>query len=160
MARALLLKPRRGSDSLGVAIVRRGPVPRSRANDEHIAQTLVRGAEVTVAVLGEAVGSPLLIELPPGRPYSFLRKYVLRPRRAPLADRALAERVRREAREIARLLGVAWAARLDFIHDARDARLYFLECDAAPLIGRGSAFSDSLLAAGIGRAEQLRRLVA
>jgi hypothetical protein len=53
---------------------------------------------MTVAVFdGRIAGMPLRIHLPEGVPYSFFRKYLLRPPRAPLADAALAERVRRAA---------------------------------------------------------------
>jgi hypothetical protein len=41
---------------------------------------------LTVGVFGDRVGMPLRILLPEGTPYSFLRKYLLRPARAPLAD--------------------------------------------------------------------------
>ena len=149
----MVVKPRRGSDSIGVRIVRGAPP------GEHLLQELVRGSELTVAVLHGTVGAPLHIELPPGTSYSFVHKYLLRPRRAPLDDAALAERVRDSALRIALLLGVDWAARVDFIYEPRRDRLCFLECDVAPLIGGGSAFSDSLLAAGMPRAEQLRRLI-
>jgi D-alanine-D-alanine ligase-like ATP-grasp enzyme len=150
----MVVKPRRGSDSLGVRIARRPPVP-----PDYMAQERVIGSELTVAVLHGAVGSPLRIGLPEGALYSFARKYLLRPRREPLGDAVLAERVRQTALRISVLLRVDWAARVDFIHDPRRDRLCFLECDAAPLIGAGSAFADSLLAAGMPRAEQLRRLI-
>lgn len=63
--------------------------------------------------------------------------------------------MRVEALRIAAALGVDWAARIDFIHETTTDRLYFLECDVAPLVGEGSAFELSLTAAGIGRREQL-----
>ena len=106
-----------------------------------------------VAVLHGAVGAPLRIELPPGAIYSFARKYVLRPRRVPIVDKPVQD----TALRIAELFGVNWAARIDFIRSAE--RLVFLECDVAPLVGAGSAFSDSLAAGGMPRAEQLRRLI-
>jgi D-alanine-D-alanine ligase-like ATP-grasp enzyme len=159
MAFPLLIKPRRGSDSIGIRILPSGPIPR-RYRNEHLAQELVRGAELTVAVLGGVAGSPLRIDLPEGTPYSFMQKYLLRPRRGPLRDAGLAERICETALKIAALLGVDWAARIDFIHESRSGRLCFLECDVAPLIGKGSAFCDSLLAGGIDRPEQLRLLSA
>ena len=88
-------------------------------------------------------------------PYSFARKYLMRPRRVPIIDK----RVQDAALRIAALLGVDWAARVDFIYDRRRDRLCFLECDAAPLIGLGSAFADSLAAGGMPRAGQLARLI-
>lgn len=60
---------------------------------------------------GRIAGTPLRIHLPEGAPYSFFRKYLLRPARAPLADAALAERVRSTALGIARMFAVDWAAR-------------------------------------------------
>jgi D-alanine-D-alanine ligase-like ATP-grasp enzyme len=152
----MIVKPRRGSDSLGVRIARAGPLPDP---EQYVAQEQVIGTELTVSVLHETVGRPLRIALPEGTLYSFARKYLLRARREPLADAALGERVRETALRIAALLGVDWAARVDFIYDAKRDRLCFLECDVAPLIGIGSAFSVSLLAAGMPRAEQLRRLI-
>jgi D-alanine-D-alanine ligase-like ATP-grasp enzyme len=155
----LMLKPRRGSDSLGVSLLRVGPLPAPARTERYITQQYVRGAELTIAVSGARAGVPLRIVLPEGTPYSFPRKYLLRPRRAPLTDAGLAERVRRTALEIARIFGVDWAARIDLIHETRTDRLCFLECDVAPLVGANSAFAASLQAAGISRVEQLRMLL-
>lgn len=155
----LVLKPRRGSDSIGVRMLRASPIPERMRNDGYVAQQYVRGAELTVAVLHERAGIPLRILLPEGTPYSFSRKYLLRPPRAPVAGTHLAERVRLAALKIAGILGVDWAARVDLIHEAATDRLYFLECDVVPLIGAHSAFAASLEAGGIPRAEQLRLLL-
>ena len=144
----MVIKPRRGSDSLGVRIARSGPIPA-----DCLGQELLTGTEITVAVLHETVGAPLRIELPPGTIYSFAHKYFLRPRRVPIVDK----QVQKTALRIATLFGVNWAARVDFIRTAD--RLVFLECDVAPLVGAGSAFADSLAAGGMPRAEQLRRLI-
>jgi len=151
----LIVKPRRGSDSLGVRILRRGPIPRG---EDWLVQEFVIGMELTVAVLHDGIGTPLRIALPEGTPYSFSRKYLLRPQRMPMTD-ALSIRVRDTAVKVAKLLGVDWAARVDFIYDRRRDRLCFLECDVAPMIGAGSAFADSLLAAGIARDQQLRLIL-
>jgi D-alanine-D-alanine ligase-like ATP-grasp enzyme len=110
-------------------------------------------------VIGTEIGRPLAIHLPPGVPYSFVRKYLRRPRLEPLADVVLAGRVRATALKLARLFAVNWAARVDFIAEA-SGRLCFLECDVAPMIAIGSAFERSFTAAGIARAEQLRLLTA
>lgn len=155
----LFLKPRRGSDSIGVRLLRQGPIPRSARTSGHIAQECVLGAELTIAVLHGRMGMPLQILLPEGMPYSFTRKYVWRPGRAPVTDAALVERVRELAQRVAAALGVDWAARIDLIHERATGRLYFLECDVAPLVGAQSAFAASLAAAGVGRAEQLRLLL-
>ena len=151
----LIVKPRRGSDSLGVRVLRHGPIPRG---DDRLVQELVVGMELTVAVLHDLVGTPLRIVLPEGTPYSFARKYLLRPRREPIPN-ALSVRVRDTAARIAKILGVDWAARVDFIYDQRRDRICFLECDAAPMLGAGSAFADSLLTAGVARDEQLRLIL-
>jgi D-alanine-D-alanine ligase-like ATP-grasp enzyme len=156
----LVLKPRRGSDSIGVRVLRRGPLPAGRRNGDHIVQEHVRGAELTVGVIHGRVGHPIRIRLPEGTPYSFARKYLFRPGREPLADAGLAARVHAEASRVAEALGVNWAARLDFLHETATGRLKFLECDVAPLVGGGSAFAASLAASGIARAEQLRLLLA
>lgn len=159
MSFPLVLKPRRGSDSIGVRLLREGPIPAYARTNAYITQRYVRGAELTVAVVRDRAGMALRIFLPEGTPYSFLRKYLLRPRHLPLADASLAERVRRRALEIAGIFGVDWAARIDLIHEAVTDRLCFLECDAAPLVGANSAFAASLEAAGMSRAEQLRTLL-
>jgi len=119
----------------------------------------VRGSELTVATLNGEVGTPLHILLPKGVPYRFWRKYLLQPRRLPVHDPALRERVRDAARRIGALFGIDWAARIDFIHETATGRLRFLECDAAPLVGPASAFAASFSASGMGRSEQLRRLL-
>ena len=147
----LVLKPRRGSDSIGVRLLRDGPIPAHARTDDYITQQYVRGAELTVAVFRDRAGMPLRILLPEETPYSFFRKYLLRPRHAPLADPGLAERVRRTALEIAGIFGVDWAARIDLIHETGTDRLRFLECDVAPLVSANSAFAASLEAAGRGR---------
>lgn len=155
----LILKPRRGSDSIGVRLLREGPIPTAARTDGYIAQERVTGAELTIGVLRERVGLPLRILLPAGTLYSFARKYLWRPGSAPVADPALAERVSRLARRIGAALEVDWAARIDLIHETATDRLRFLECDVAPLVGARSAFAASLAAAGVGRAEQLRMLL-
>ena len=71
----LVLKPRHGSDSIGLSILRNAPIPVCKRTANYIAQQLVRGSELTIAVYGDCVGAPLQILLPAGTPYSFLRKY-------------------------------------------------------------------------------------
>ena len=83
-----------------------------------------------------------------------LRKYLLRPGRAPFADEAL----RAVALRIGQVLGVDWAARVDFIVEASTGKAWFLECDAAPLVGPDSAFAVSFSAAGVDRRRQLEWL--
>jgi D-alanine-D-alanine ligase-like ATP-grasp enzyme len=143
-----IVKPRRGSDSLGVRIVTTAP-----KSAELLVQERIVGDEVTIALFRDRVGMPLRIHLPPGTPYTFLRKYLVRPGRSVLED----SRVRNAAMEVGRLLGIDWAARVDFI--VRDGTPFFLECDAAPLVGPDSAFAASFAAAGVERAAQLRWLV-
>lgn len=160
MARPLLLKPRQGSDSIGLRLLDAGPIPVRYRNDRYLAQDFVRGRELTVALLGDEVGMPLHIRLAEGTPYTFWRKYLWPPQKEALADRALAERVRAQARRVGQIFGIEWAARVDFICERETGRLMFLECDAAPLVGTNSACALSLSAAGMARAEQLRRLTA
>jgi D-alanine-D-alanine ligase-like ATP-grasp enzyme len=158
MSFPLMLKPRRGSDSIGIRLLRHGPIPARARTDSHIAQQYVNGAELTVAVFRRRVGMPLRILLPAGTPYTFIRKYLLRPQREALTDKNLAERVRSTALEIAEIFGVDWAARIDLIHETATGGLRFLECDVVPLIGAHSAFAASFEAARVSRAEQLRML--
>jgi D-alanine-D-alanine ligase-like ATP-grasp enzyme len=155
----MVVKPRRGSDSIGLRILRRGPVPAHFRSDDWLRQEQLRGTELTVAVLHQRAGMPLRIHLPEGKPYSFARKYLWPPDRSLLKDAALVGRVRQISLAIAELLGLDWAARMDFLHDAGSGRLCLLECDAAPLIGHNSAFADSLSAAGMPRSEQLALLL-
>jgi D-alanine-D-alanine ligase-like ATP-grasp enzyme len=157
--RPLVLKPRRGSDSIGVRLIADGAIPARKRNADHIAQEQVRGTELTVSVFRGRVGMPLRIDLPEGVPYSFARKYVLRPRSSPLVESELARRIRSAALEVAGILGADWAARIDLIIETASGRLRFLECDVAPLVGAGSAFAESFAAAGMTREEQLRLLL-
>lgn len=147
-----------GPDSIGLRRHMHGPVPASRRNERYIVQRYICGADVTVSVLNGQGGAPLHICIPDGALYTFMRKYVLRPRIVPVAEQRFARRLRVEAVRIAATLGVDWAARIDFIHEPGADMLYFLECDVVPLIGRGSAFDASLRAAGFARSEQLKRL--
>lgn len=155
----VMLKPRHGSDSIGVRLWMQGELPQRVRSERFIVQRYVRGAELTVAVLRDRVGMPLHIVLPEGTPYSFWRKYLWCPVRTPVGDNSVAERVRQVALGIAMIFGVDWAARIDLIHETATDRLRFLECDAAPLVGARSAFAASFKAAGIDRAEQLQMLV-
>lgn len=154
----VVLKPRWGSDSIGLRRYAHGPVPASRRTERYIVQRHIRGAEITIGVLNGQVGAPLHIRIPDGTLYTFVRKYVLRPRIVPVTEQRFAARVRVEAARIAATLGVDWAARIDFIHEPGTDMLYFLECDVAPLLGRGSAFDTSMRGAGIARSELLKRL--
>jgi len=154
----LIVKPRRGSDSIGLRLAS-GRLPARAKNDRYLVQERVLGSELTVAVVDGRVGAPLRLDLPEGVLYTFARKYLLRPRRSPVADAALSERARSTARTIAAMFGVNWAARVDLIHETATGRLRFLECDVAPLVGPRSAFAASLAAAGVERAEQLRLLL-
>jgi D-alanine-D-alanine ligase-like ATP-grasp enzyme len=156
----LIVKPRQGSDSIGMRLVPHAPIPGRARRAEYIAQERVVGSELTVAVIHGRVGMPLRLLLPEGAPYTFTRKYLLRPRRESVADAALAERVRELALKVAALFAVNWAARVDLIHETATGRLRFLECDVAPLVGPDSAFAASLAAAGVVRAEQLELLLA
>ena len=104
----LVLKPRHGSDSIGLCILRDAPIPVRKQSKTYIAQQLVHGTELTVAVYRDCVGVPLRIALPEGTPYSFLRKYLLRPRCVPLADAPIAERVRAAALRIAAVFAPNW----------------------------------------------------
>jgi len=155
----LVLKPRHGSDSIGIKLLHSGAVPARFQNDLHIVQEYVHGMELTIGVIREKTGLPLRILLPEGKPYTFIRKYLLTPRREVLTDEALARRVRDTALQIAHLFRINWAARIDFIYDPRRERLCLLECDAAPLVGPASAFAASLAAAGMPRKEQLQLLI-
>jgi D-alanine-D-alanine ligase len=153
----VIVKPRRSSDSIGLRLLRKGPLPERYRTPDYLVQEYVRGREFTVALIGSRIGQPLELALPTGATYSFARKYLRRPRRRPLQDAALAGRVRETALRLAQLFAVNWAARVDFIGEP-GARLCFLECDVAPMIAQGSAFAASLAAAGIARAAQLALL--
>jgi len=159
LAFPVIVRPRRGSDSIGLRLVRRAPIPARARSAGFIVQERIAGVELTVAVIHGRAGAPLRLLLPEGTPYTFTHKYLLRPGRAPLADAALAGRVRGLALEIARVLAVDWAARIDLIHETATGRLRFLECDVAPLVGPDSAFAASFAAAGVARAEQLELLL-
>jgi D-alanine-D-alanine ligase-like ATP-grasp enzyme len=155
----MVLKPRRGSDSIGVRLLKDGRIPAHARTDGYITQQYVHGVELTVAVFRDRVGMPLRIFLPEATPYSFFRKYLWATPRAPLADIVLAERVRSTVLAIARTFEIDWVARIDLIHETENDPLCFLECDVAPLVGANSAFAASLQAAGIDRTEQLRMLL-
>jgi len=148
-----VVKPRRGSDSIGVHIASR--VAQSKRNVDHLVQARIIGHEVTVALFRDQVGIPFRILVPPGEIYSFSSKYLFRPGRLPLEDEALRDRARR----IGQALGVDWAARVDFIIEEKTKRAYFLECDAAPLVGSDSAWAAGFSAAGVLRNQQLEWLV-
>jgi D-alanine-D-alanine ligase-like ATP-grasp enzyme len=159
LPRPLLIKPREGSDSIGVRIIRRGAVPGRFRTERMLAQPQIIGADVTVGVIDGVAGAPLRLQLPAGTPCTFWRKYLLRPGREALEDAPRAQQVRELALRAAAVLGVDWAARIDFMQERGTERLLFLECDAAPLVGPGSAFAASLAAGGMRREEQLARLL-
>ncbi|MDX1376399.1 MAG: ATP-grasp domain-containing protein [Burkholderiales bacterium] len=155
----MIVKPRRGSDSLGLRVVRGERLPARLRNAAMLVQPQVLGTELTVGVIRGHAGEPLRIALPEGVPYTFLRKYLRAPRRSLLTDRTLAARVQHTALAAVDVLGVEWAARLDFIHERTSGRLLFLECDAAPLVGPASAFAASMTGGGMARGAQLAQLL-
>jgi D-alanine-D-alanine ligase-like ATP-grasp enzyme len=159
LQRPIVVKPRRGSDSIGMRVIRGEGVPAKLRSEAMLVQPQIFGSELTVGVIDGIAGEPLKLELAEGVPYSFARKYLRQPGRAPLADRDFAARVQQTALTAARALGVDWAARVDFIYERASRRLLFLECDAAPLVGPASAFAASLSASGMARAEQLARIL-
>jgi D-alanine-D-alanine ligase-like ATP-grasp enzyme len=154
LPRPLIVKPRQGSDSLGLRVVR-GAIPGSLKTERMLAQPQVIGTELTVGVIAGIAGRPLRLCAPEGIPYTFLSKYLLRPGWAPATE----ERAREVALRVACVLGVDWAARVDFILERSSGRLLFLECDVAPLVGPRSSFAASLSAGGLGREAQLARLL-
>lgn len=149
-----IVKPRRGSDSLGVHIA--SEVAPSKRNAEHLLQSRIIGQEVTVALFRGEVGLPFHILVPPGEIHSFSSKYLFRPGKRPMEGE---EALRDRAGAIGKALGVDWAARVDFIIEEKTKRVMFLECDAAPLVGPDSAFAASFTAAGVDRRRQLDWLV-
>ena len=159
LIRPLVLKPRRGSDSIELHVLRAGAVPLRLQNERTLAQRQIIGTELTVGVIDGIAGRALRILLPEGVPYTFLRKYLPWTRREVVTESALAERVRNEALKIVSVLGANWAVRVDFILERVTGRLIFLECDAAPLVGPASAFAASLAAIGLKRDVQLSRLL-
>lgn len=155
----IILKPRRGSDSIGLRVVRGERLPARLRNDTMLLQPQIFGAELTVGVIDGIAGEALRIELAEGVPFTFARKYLRPPKRTRLIDRTLAARVQHAALAAVQVLGVDWAARVDFVHERASGRLFFLECDAAPLVGPASAFAASMVAGGMTRREQLARLL-
>jgi D-alanine-D-alanine ligase-like ATP-grasp enzyme len=156
LRRPIVLKPRRGSDSIGLRFVDKGRIPRLARNDHTLAQTRIIGPEFTVGVINGVAGLPLRLLLPEGTPYTFVRKYLLRPAREALTE---APEVREAALHVASVVKANWAVRVDFMLERGSKRLMFLECDAAPLVGPNSAFAESLAAAGMARCEQLSHLL-
>lgn len=159
LTRPVVIKPRQGSDSIGLRVLIEGAAPVRARNERTLVQEQVIGTEITIGVMGAAVGAPLRLLLPEGVPHTFLRKYLLRPRHEALAETDLVDRVRETALRIASALGADWAVRVDFILERSTGRLVFLECDAAPLAGPASAFAESLAASGMMRAVQLAQLL-
>jgi len=102
LPRPLVLKPRRGSDSIGVRVLRSGEAPLHLRNEHTLAQAQILGSELTVGVIDGIAGSPLRLDLPEGTPHTFLRKYLLRPGREAIQE----DRAREAALRAARVLGV------------------------------------------------------
>ncbi len=156
----MVAKPRFGSDSIGLRLCQSEGERQNLLETDYLVQERLVGIELTVAVLNGRAGTPLRIELPEGTPYTFLRKYLAPPRKTPVDDELLADRVHSNALALAKLFAVNWAARVDFIYVPGSGRLCFLECDVAPLISARSAFSASFAATGLARAELLKLLAA
>jgi D-alanine-D-alanine ligase-like ATP-grasp enzyme len=155
----IVLKPRRGSDSIGLRVIHGERLPARLRNEATLLQPQIFGAELTVGVIDGIAGEPLRLELAEGVPLTFVRKYLRPPKRTRLMDRTLAVCVQHTALAAAQALGVDWAARIDFMHERASGRLFLLECDAAPLVGPASSFAASMAAGGMGRSEQLARLL-
>lgn len=151
----ILIKPRRGSDSLGIRVFRSGRVPERFRTEEYLLQPFLNGIDLTVGYLPGFVGYPLEILRPTNTIYSFARKNLLRTKKRPVSDNLLVHQLQTTAKGVCRKMGIDWAARVDFLFDPKHHRLYFLECDAAPLIHRESAFALSLQTAGLERTQQI-----
>ncbi len=111
----LLLKPRHGSDSLGIKICRDGKIPQSRRTSEYFVQPFILGADVTVAVLEGKVGAPLQVMRPEGELYSFLRKNLMKPKKTELDDLELSNRIQGIAAQVAEIFSIDWATRVVFL---------------------------------------------
>ncbi len=155
----LLLKPRHGSDSLGIRICRDGKIPKSRRTSEYLVQPFILGADVTVAVLKGKVGTPLQVMRPERKLYSFFRKNLMKTKKTELDDPDLSNRIQELAAQVAEIFAIDWAARVDFLYEKGSGRIYFLECDAAPTIGSSSSFAESLRRMGVTREEQIALIV-
>ncbi len=155
-----LIKPRRGSDSLGVRVIRDGRIPARFAKEEYLVQPFLFAEELTVGVLSGYIGNPLRILRPEGEIYSFVRKNLKNTPKVKVEDGSLVRRIRGIAEIVQRIFRVDWAARIDLLYDRKHDIVYFLECDATPLIGATSSFAQSLGVAGLHRDDQLRLLLA
>jgi D-alanine-D-alanine ligase len=153
-----LVKPRRGSDSLGVRILP-NHIPAKYRTEHFLIQQFVDGKEITVGYLDGLVGHPFEILRPPGTIYSFARKNIFRTRKRPLEDAGSVNKIGEVVKKVCSLMGIDWAARVDFLYETREERLYFLECDAAPLIHKTSAFAMTLELAGMNRPLQIEALL-
>jgi D-alanine-D-alanine ligase-like ATP-grasp enzyme len=153
-----LIKPRRGSDSLGIRIIQSPHIPERFRSETFLIQPFLDGVEITVGFLARP-GHPFEILRPPGTIYSFRRKNLMRTPKRPLQDDRLVRRIQKQVLTVCDLMGVDWGARVDFLFERRNNLLYFLECDAAPLIHRASAFTLSLASAGLTREQQITLLL-
>src|SRR5437773_2515670 len=79
----LILKPKHGSDSINIRLLKNSPIPTHTQTDDYITQQYIRNTELTVTVFRDQTGMPLHILLPKETPYSFFRKYLLQPHHAP-----------------------------------------------------------------------------
>ena len=59
----VVLKPRWGSDSIGLRHYAHGPVPACKRNERYIVQRYIRGTEITMGVLNGQAGAPLHIRI-------------------------------------------------------------------------------------------------
>src|SRR5262249_4904529 len=64
----LIAKPRRSSDSIGLRLLGKGPLPTRYRTAEYLVQEYVRGRELTVALIGSRIGRALALALPAGAP--------------------------------------------------------------------------------------------
>ena len=69
----VVLKPRWGSDSIGLRLYTHGPVHARKRNERYIVQRYIRGADITVGVLNGEAGAPLHIRIPDDALYTFVR---------------------------------------------------------------------------------------
>jgi len=155
----VLLKPRRGSDSLGVRVYRSGRIPEAFSTQNFLVQPFLPSMEITVGVLGKHIGRPLWIVRPLDKVYSFRRKHFVPTPRVELSDPDTARAARRIARTVAEIFGIRYSARVDLLFDPNSGAFFFLECDAFPAVPSTSSFAESLERSGMGRKDQLRRLL-
>lgn len=169
-SKPFVLKPNNGGSSLDTLVARElNSMTTNKAKelltkyDFMIAEELIEGTEITVAVLGDQVLPAILILPPKDSEFDYDNKYNGKSKEiCPIPDEILDEKTRLKAEKIAlkihNILGARHLSRTDMIVDG-SGKIYVLELNTIPGMTNQSLFPVAAGAVGLTMEKLVLRLI-